>query len=109
MKIHNLFLIAFTTASMALISASSAEPLRTALPSDVSSNSSGAAAREEPVWLARTMQADADAERGCCVIPSSGVKCAAANRGYCRTKAEQAHLAYEFHPNVACSSLAQCR
>jgi hypothetical protein len=50
-----------------------------------------------------------DEERGCCVTPGAQNKCVYSNAGFCRSQAEKAGLPYEFHPNVSCSSLPQCK
>jgi hypothetical protein len=50
-----------------------------------------------------------DEERGCCVTPGAQNKCVYSNAAFCRSQAEKAGLAYEFHPNVSCSALPQCQ
>jgi hypothetical protein len=67
----------------------------------------GSAIAPEPAMSFRTLQ---DQDIGCCVIPGSpGNKCGTSNRAFCRSRAEQAHLSFEFHANTACSAVAACR
>lgn len=49
-----------------------------------------------------------DADRGCCVWKSSPVRCTFTNRGYCRTKAEQAGIAFDFHEGTNCAAVSAC-
>ena len=67
-------------------------------------------AREHVSQLDRVLGAQGgDEERGCCVTPGAQNKCVYSNAGFCRSQAEKAGLPYEFHPNVSCSSLPQCK
>lgn len=59
--------------------------------------------------LNRLLAEQGDEERGCCVTPGAQNKCVYSNAGFCRSQAEKGGLAYEFHPNVSCSSLPQCK
>lgn len=60
--------------------------------------------------LDRVLGAQAGEEaRGCCVIPGAANKCVYTNAAFCSTEAGKANRPYEFHPNVSCSSLPQCR
>lgn len=49
-----------------------------------------------------------DADRGCCVWKSSPTKCAFTNRGYCKTKAGQSGIAFEFYEDTNCSAVSAC-
>lgn len=51
---------------------------------------------------------DADAERGCCLWRTAEVSCAYANRGYCRTKAEQLGVTYQFFEGRSCREVGEC-
>lgn len=62
-----------------------------------------------PENLDRAFAQGGDAERGCCVIPGAANKCVYSNAAFCRAEAGRANLPYEFHPNVSCSALPQCR
>lgn len=52
------------------------------------------------------MQSDAD--RGCCVWKSSPAKCTFTNRGYCKTKADQANVPFDFYVGTKCSAVSAC-
>jgi hypothetical protein len=73
--------------------------------------SGGAASSpERSALLDRLFDVQANqSERGCCVIPGAANKCVYANAAFCGAQAAKANLPYEFHPNVSCSSLPQCR
>lgn len=49
-----------------------------------------------------------DADRGCCVIQSTPIKCASSNRGYCRRTAENQGVPYKFHKGAQCDNVAVC-
>lgn len=49
-----------------------------------------------------------DADRGCCVWKTPEIKCAYTNRKYCRTKAEELKVNFEFHKDKACKETAGC-
>lgn len=51
---------------------------------------------------------DSDADRGCCVWKTKDVNCAYANRGYCRTKAEELGVTYEFFMGESCRDVREC-
>lgn len=52
--------------------------------------------------------ATSDADRGCCVWKGSPVKCTFTNRGYCKTKAGEAGLPFEFYEGTKCSAVSVC-
>ena len=69
----------------------------------------GQAQTERPV-VARVLQTGTDRDLGCCVLQTPGKPtCMSANRGFCRVKATEAHLGYDFHVQTACNALPQCR
>ena len=49
-----------------------------------------------------------DNDRGCCVIISEPIRCAATNRGYCRQLATKQDIQYRFHENARCANVAAC-
>ena len=49
-----------------------------------------------------------DADRGCCVWKSSPAKCTFTNRGYCKTKADQANVPFDFYVGTKCSAVSAC-
>ncbi len=52
---------------------------------------------------------DADADRGCCQWKDSkGNKCSYTNRGYCRKKAEELQVQFEFHKDKTCQTVGGC-
>ncbi len=51
----------------------------------------------------------ADADRGCCLWKiSGGNKCSYTNRGYCRRKAEELKVEFEFHKDKRCETVGGC-
>jgi hypothetical protein len=53
--------------------------------------------------------AQTDYDRGCCVYRTPATMCIYTNRGYCRTKAEQMSIRYDFHVNINCRDIPDCR
>jgi hypothetical protein len=53
--------------------------------------------------------AQSDHDRGCCVYRTPATMCIYTNRGYCRTKAEQMSIRYDFHVNINCRDISDCR
>ena len=49
-----------------------------------------------------------DSDRGCCVLHTEKIKCAYANRKYCRTKAEEAEVTFDFHKDKVCKNVPEC-
>lgn len=56
----------------------------------------------------RLAPATSEADRGCCVWKSTPVKCAFTNRGYCRTKAGQSGIEFDFYEGTNCSAVSAC-
>ena len=51
---------------------------------------------------------ESDSDRGCCVWHTREKACAYTNRKYCRTKADQQRVAFDFHKDKECKSVAGC-
>jgi hypothetical protein len=51
----------------------------------------------------------ADSDRGCCVLKTSKAKCVYTNRAYCKRKAKQANIPFEFNMGTDCQSIPACR
>jgi len=49
-----------------------------------------------------------DNDRGCCVWHTEKKACAYTNRRYCREKAKQHGVSFEFHKDKECKAVADC-
>jgi hypothetical protein len=110
MKIRTTLLAAVSVFILASICVSASQRPRAEM-EPFPAHPAGAAVAPEPAPVFRILQAaGSDEERGCCILPASpGEKCVSASRGFCRQKAAQAKIAFEFRANTACSSIPQCK
>ena len=58
--------------------------------------------------LQQAMLLESDSDRGCCLLRTKDTSCAYANRKYCRTKAEEAGVRFEFYKDTACKNVSEC-
>ncbi len=50
-----------------------------------------------------------DGDLGCCVLKTEPVTCFWTNRAYCRSKAEEARVSFDFHKDEQCRDREGCR
>lgn len=51
----------------------------------------------------------AASDRGCCVWKTEKTKCGYTNEGYCRVRANEANIKFEFYKNKSCKELLACK
>lgn len=50
-----------------------------------------------------------DSDRGCCAWKTEKTKCAYTNESYCRVRANEADIKFEFYKNKSCRELQVCK
>lgn len=50
-----------------------------------------------------------DSDRGCCAWKTEKTSCTYTNEGYCRVRANEANIKFEFYKNKSCRELQVCK
>ena len=50
-----------------------------------------------------------DSDRGCCAWKTEKTSCTYTNEGYCRVRANEANIKFEFYKNKPCRELQVCK
>ena len=50
-----------------------------------------------------------DSDRGCCILKTPRAKCVYTNQAFCKRKAKQANVKFEFQKGVECKTISACR